>query len=302
MDSASLALLNQRFALNGQLRFEAGPGGLPAVYIANVHTQAALVLQGAHVLSYQPRGQEPVLWASSFGHFAPGRPIRGGIPVCWPWFGAHPADPAKPGHGFVRTALWEVLSTRSEADGSTRIELGLADSPATHALWPHFFALRLAAVVGPQLQVELRIHNTGPEAFTCSGALHSYFSVSEAASIAICGLEGCAYTDKLDGQRQLQDGPVRIAAETDRVYLDTAAECRILDPGLKRAIRLAKAGSRTTVVWNPWIAKAARLEDFGDHEYRRMVCVETANAPPDLIALSPGAEHCLQTSIRVEPI
>lgn len=301
MDSASLDLLDRRFALEG-LRFAAGPGGLPAAQVANAHAQAVLVLQGAHVLSYQPRGQQPVLWASSHSHFAPGKPIRGGIPVCWPWFGAHPADPAKPGHGFARTSLWEVLATRAEADGSTRIELGLGDSDASRPLWPSPFYLRLVVLVGPSLRVELHIRNPGPQAFTCSGALHSYFAVSEAAAIAIHGLEGGAYLDKLGDQRHLQEGPVGIGAETDRVYLDTAAECRILDPGLRRAICVAKAGSRTTVVWNPWAAKAARLEDFGDHEYRSMVCVETANASPDLIQLPPGGEHCLRTDIRVEPI
>lgn len=294
--------LNQRFASEGHLRFEPGPGNLPVARIANAHAEVTLVLQGAHVLNFQPRGHQPVLWASNRSHFAPGRPIRGGIPVCWPWFGAHPADPGKPGHGFARTAQWEVESTGAGEDGSTRIELGLADNPATLALWPYPFGLRLIAMVGSHLQLELRVRNRGTQAFTCSGALHSYFSVSDAAAIAIGGLEGNAYLDKVNGGQQRQEGPVRIAAETDRVYLDTAAECRILDPGMGRCIRIAKQGSRTTVVWNPWIAKAARLEDFGDEEYRAMVCVETANAPPDLIAVPPGGEHCLRAAIRVEPI
>ncbi|MBI2501690.1 MAG: D-hexose-6-phosphate mutarotase [Candidatus Latescibacteria bacterium] len=301
MESLSLDQLNQRHALEGHLHFAPGPGGLPIARIANAQAEGALVLQGAHVLHFQPRGQQPVLWASQHSFFAPGRPIRGGIPVCWPWFGAHPTDPGKPGHGFARTSAWEVLGTRTSPEG-TLIELGLLPSPATLELWPHPFSLRLRAFFGTQLRVELHIHNSGDQPFSISAALHSYFSVSQASAIAISGLEGGAYLDKVSGAPLRQEGPVRISEETDRVYQDTTAECSIEDPGLGRRICIAKQGSRSTVVWNPWIAKAARLEDFGDQEYRQMVCVETANAPPAQLTLPPGAAHCLQALIRVEPI
>lgn len=301
MDPLNLEELNQRHALPGQLRFAPGPGGLPAAHIGNLHAAGTLVLQGAHVLHFQPRGQQPVLWASRHSFYAPGRPIRGGIPVCWPWFGAHPTDPGKPGHGFARTSAWEVLGTSASPAGAL-IELGLQSGPVTLELWPHPFSLRLRALFGPQLGVELHIHNPGDQPFSISAALHSYFSVSQASAIAITGLEGSAYCDKVGAAPQRQKGPVRLSAETDRVYQDTTAECRIEDPGLGRRICIAKQGSRSTVVWNPWSAKAARLEDFGDEEYRQMVCVETANAPPDQRTLAPGATHCLQAAIRIEPI
>jgi glucose-6-phosphate 1-epimerase len=259
------------------------------------------VLQGAHVLHFQPRGQQPVLWASQHSFFALGRPIRGGIPICWPWFGTHPTDAAKPGHGFARTSAWEILGTSAGPEG-TGIELGLTSSPATLELWPHPFSLRLRALFSAQLQVELHVHNPGDQPFSMSAALHSYFSVSQASAIAIRGLEGSSYFDKVGGTPQRQEGPVRISAETDRVYQDTTAECCIEDPGLGRRILVAKQGSRSTVVWNPWVAKAARMEDFGGEEYHQMVCVETANAPPDQVTLLPGSAHCLQALIRVEPI
>jgi glucose-6-phosphate 1-epimerase len=301
MDSLDLAQLNQRHGLEGQLRFAPGPGGLATALVANPHAEGSLVLQGAHVLHYQPRGQQPLLWASQRSFYAPGKPIRGGVPVCWPWFGAHPSDPAKPGHGFARTSAWEVLNTRAAPEG-TLIELGLQSSPTTLALWPHPFSLRLCALFGAQLRVELHFLNTGDAPCTVSAALHSYFAVSQASAIAIGGLEGRPYFDKVGGAPQHQEGPVRISEETDRVYQDTTAECRIEDPGLGRRICVAKEGSRSTVVWNPWIAKAARMEDFGDEEYREMVCVETANASPDQITLAPGAAHRLQAAIRAEPI
>ena len=184
----------------------------------------------------------------------------------------------------------------------TLIELGLESAPATLELWPHPFSLRLRAFFGVQLQVELHVHNPGPQPFSMSGALHSYFSLSQASAITITGLEGSSYFDKVGTAPQRQEGPVRISAETDRVYQDTTAECIIEDPGLGRRICVAKQGSRSTVVWNPWIAKAARMEDFGDGEYRQMVCVGTANAAPDQIVLAPGARHCLQATLRVEPL
>jgi len=293
--------LNQCHSLPDRLRFAPGPGGLPTAFVTADSCEGSLVLQGAHVLHFQPRGQQPVLWASRHSFFAPGRPIRGGIPVCWPWFGAHPSDPAKPGHGFARTSAWEVRETGSTAQG-VWLELGLASNPTTLALWPHPFSLRLRALFGTQLQVELHARNDGDQSFTCTGALHSYFAVSRASDLCITGLEGSSFFDKVGGAPLQQEGPIRITAETDRVYQDTTAECVVEDPGLGRRIHIAKEGSRSTVVWNPWSAKAARLEDFGDEEYQGMVCVETANAASDQIALPPGEGHRLQTTIRVEPI
>ena len=301
MEPLNLEAINQQYALPGQLHFAPGPGGLPTAHISNPHAEGTLVLQGAHVLHFQPRDQQPVLWASQHSFYAPGRPIRGGIPVCWPWFGAHPTDPAKPGHGFVRTSAWQVLATGTSPDG-TYIDLGLDSSPATLDLWPHAFALRLRALFGAQLGVELHMHNPGDQPFSLTAALHSYFAVSQASGITITGLEGSPYFDKIDAAAQRQEGPVRLSAETDRVYQETTAECRIEDPGLGRRICVAKQGSHSTVVWNPWVAKAARMEDFGDEEYCQMVCVETANASPDQITLLPGSSHCLQAHLRVEPI
>ncbi|MCC7264779.1 MAG: D-hexose-6-phosphate mutarotase [Candidatus Latescibacteria bacterium] len=301
MDSAHLDQLNQDHGLPGRLRFAAGPGGLATALVTDPEAEGSLVLQGAHALHFQPRGQAPVLWASQRSFYAPGRPIRGGIPLCWPWFGGHATDPGKPGHGFVRTMAWQVLATRTSPAG-TLIELGLEHTPETLALWPHPFSLRLRACFGERLRVELQVTNSGEQPMTFSGALHSYLAVGDAAGIQIEGLEGSSYFDKVGATPQRQEGPIRISAETDRVYQDTLAECRIIDPGLGRRICIAKEGSRSTVVWNPWIAKAARMEDFGDLEYQTMVCVETANAAPDQRTLAPGAAHCLQATIRTEPI
>lgn len=295
-----LEALDRRFAIPGQIRFRTGLGGLPIAEINNEHATAAITPQGATVLRYRPRGHQPVLWLSRHSYFAQNRLIRGGIHVGWPWYAFHPTDPGKPAHGFARTALWEVESTGAETDGSTWIQLGLSNTPETQNLWPLPFHLRLVVRVGPELRVKLTAHNLSDQAFVCSGSLYSYFAVVDATAIAIHGLEGCAYIDQLDGQQKIQEGPVKIQGETNRIYLDTTAECAIIMPNMGRRIRIAKEGSRTTVVWNPGVAKAALLEDFGDHEHPNMVSVEPANAPPDLISIPPGGEHCLCAVIRVE--
>lgn len=305
----SLQTLNQRFGLADQLTFAAGPGDLPTARIHNRHARAEICLLGAHVLAFQPHGAEPVLWLSRESNFAVGKPIRGGIPICWPWFAAHPTDNSKPSHGFVRTALWSVLATRSLEDGATQIELGIESNDETLALWPHRFELRLRATVGTALTVELMVrhrgspisHNPGEAAFRYTGALHSYFTVSDAAGIVIHGLEDTDYLDKTEGfARKTQRGPIQISQPTDRIYLDTDAECVIDDPGLGRRIHIGKSHSHTTVVWNPWISGAIRLPDFGDDEYRGMVCVETARAAEDVAIVPAGGEDRLTAQIWVE--
>jgi glucose-6-phosphate 1-epimerase len=293
--------LNARFAIADQASFAAGPGGFPIVSVRNAHADAAIALQGADVTSFQPHGQEHVLFLSRHAVYAPGKAIRGGIPICWPWFGPHPTDPTKPDHGFARTRPWSVLDTTAMPDGATRVRLGLTDDAATRALWPHAFALELTVTVGATLEVTLVARNTGHEPFVCGGALHSYFRVGDATAITIQGLEETAYVDKVDGGRlKVQQGTVTIAGETDRVYTDTTAVCVIVDSTLGRRVTVAKEGSRSTVVWNPWCDKARRLADLGDDEYTEMVCVEVANAGDDTVTVAPGGEHRLGTTIGAE--
>lgn len=291
--------LNARFGLDDRLSFVAGPGGLPHAVLTAGGAEAEVALNGGQVLSFRHAGEPPILWVSREAVYAAGKPVRGGVPVCWPWFGPHPADASKPAHGFARNQLWEVLE-RGEANGGLFIRLGLSDSPATRALWPHPFRLELAVSVGASLDLALTAHNPGPAPYRFGGALHSYFTVGDVAQIRIGGLEGAAYLDQLSGATHTQAGPVTIGAEVDRVYRETTAACVIDDPALGRRIRVAKAGSRSTVVWNPWAEKARRLADLGDDEYPQFVCVETALAFEDSVELAPGASHTLRAVIGAE--
>lgn len=293
--------LNEQFAIEDHLHFKSGPGGLTVAEINNTTATATVALLGANVLSFQPHDERPVLWVSDHSRYEIGKAIRGGIPVAWPWFAGHPTDPSKPAHGFVRTALWSVSDTQPVSDGETRLRLELTDTSESRALWPYAFQLDLIITVGATLQVALVIRNPGQSSFSCGGALHSYFSVSDVTKISVEGLHGCTYLDKVAGDAQkIQHGPVTVEGETDRIYLDTTATCVIEDPGWNRQIHISKAGSYSTVIWNPWIEKSRRLADFGDDEYSRMICVETTNAATDVVNLVPGETHRLLTAISLK--
>jgi D-hexose-6-phosphate mutarotase len=294
-----LDTLNRQFGIAGQLSFSAKPGDFLIAEIKNRHAIASIALQGAHVMAFQPHGQEPVLWLSPQAKLAAGKSIRGGVPVCWPWFGPHAQDAAKPGHGHARTVPWQVVSAATLSGGETQITLELAESDATRALWPSATPVRLQITVGAAMHLELRTWNRGGQPVAIGEALHTYFQVSDIGATRIHGLDGCAYYDKVDGMaRKTQAGAVEIGSEVDRVYINTAADCVIEDA--QRRIRIAKQGSQSTIVWNPWAEKADKMGDFGENGWRRMVCVESGNALENGVTLPPGGEHSLSVTYSVE--
>jgi D-hexose-6-phosphate mutarotase len=303
MFAVDLQALNDDFSIPDHLSFAKGMDGLPVAEIRNVHGSAGISLYGGQVLTYRPAGATPVLWLSPNARYEPGRAIRGGIPVCWPWFGPHPHDRQKPDHGFARTSLWRVWSAAAIEGGVTELRLSLHDDAETRRLWPHAFQLRLVVSVGPTLTVELITRNIDAAPFAITAALHSYIAVSDVGAIRIEGLDGRAYLDKPAGYaRRLQHGPVTFAGETDRIYLDTTGDSLIDDPGAGRRIRVAKAGSRTTVVWSPGPERARAMADIGVDAWRGMVCVEAANTADDAVLVPPGGEHRLRTIISVEAL
>lgn len=297
--SYDLAMLNRRFGEPGRVAFRAGPCGEPIAVIAEARSAAEVSLYGGHVLSYRPVGHSPVLWTSrTMMATRPGKAIRGGIPVCWPWFGA--AAGGGPAHGFARTARWNLLRTAHGAR-DTSVALVLEDSEETRALWPRAFRLELEVTVGGKLSVSLTTHNTGDAPFSYTEALHSYYRVKDASLAKVLGLEGKAYLDKAPGGRDaIQDGPVTFSAETDRVYPAADGACRILDPAIRRRINIVKTGSAATVVWNPWAAKAASMTDMLPGDYTRFVCVETANAGAEPLVLDPGKSHEMRMEVTAD--
>jgi glucose-6-phosphate 1-epimerase len=277
---------------------ETGEGGLPRAVLRTPEGEAHVYLHGAHVSHWQPRAGAPVLFMSAYARFAPGSALRGGVPVIFPWFGPRAADARSPTHGFARQRSWR-LERKSVHD----VVLALDADADTRAAWPHDFALRLHVALGAHLTITLTVSNTSREAWTYEEALHTYVAVGDVSAARVSGLEGAAYLDKTDSmaRKRHPEEPMRITGEVDRIFAGHRGACVVQDPVLKRSVRVDKRGSATTVVWNPWAERARGLRDLGDDEWRRMLCVETANTGDDAVTLAPGARHDMATTIACEP-
>ena len=296
--------LNTQFGISGQLNFRTdSASGLIVAEIRNAHASASLCLQGAHLMSWQPNGQAvPVVWLSRDAKLAAGKSIRGGAPVCWPWFGPHVSESTFPGHGYARTVPWAVVGSGSEPDGATRLTLRLVESDKTRAQWPHASQLDLTVIVGATLRMELTTENTGTTDFVIGEALHTYFHIGDIGAVRVTGLDGCDYWDKVGGSTlKKQPGAITFAGETDRVYINTSARCVIEDDKLKRRIHIAKSGSLSTVVWTPWTEKADKMGDMGQPDgWREMLCVESANALENVVKVAAGTRRSLIVEYRAE--
>lgn len=297
-----LEALSRRFAIAGAVRFERSKGELGVIRIDTPLATGTVMLQGAQVIDFQPRGEEPLLFLSGRSRFLAGKSVRGGVPLCWPWFGPHPSDPALPAHGFARTVDWNLQETALLPDGRVRLVFDLPLGVATLALWPHASSARYTVTLGRELEVALATRNIGTEAFVLGQAFHTYFQVGDVRQVTVHGLDGCSYVDKVGGTAQRrQQGPVSFSQETDRIYLDTGGACEIRDPSMARSVLVTATGSRSTVVWNPWIEKAERMGDFDAEGYLQMLCVETANADQDAVTLRPGQVHVMAAQYRMLP-
>jgi glucose-6-phosphate 1-epimerase len=283
-------------------RLEKGPGGLDRLALHAAEGEALVYLQGAHVARFRPKGEKPVLWMSAESRYEEGRPLRGGVPICFPWFGPKAGSPDAPLHGFARILPWAVATVTRGAEGSLRAVLELSAEAAVRGGFPRELSLSLVVTVGRSLRMELTARNVDSAAVTFEEALHTYFAVSDVRQVRVRGLEGVSYVDRTAAmaRRSGETGPIAIAAETDRVYAGTSGTVTIEDPEWRRRIVVGKSGSRTTVVWNPWVAKAKAMPDFGDDEWTGMLCVETANALDDAVTLAPGALHVMTATLEVQ--
>ncbi len=252
---------------------------------------AEIYLQGAHITRFQKKGEVPLLFMSEESDFIMGKPIRGGVPIIFPWFGGREGFPA---HGFARTSEWSLEETSLLATGVVTLRFRL---PTIDALDADF-----VVHVGEQLTMELIVKNTGAQDAIFETCLHTYFQIGAIHSISIRGLAGCSYLDKvLGGMFTETQESIHIEGEVDRVYFDTTAAVEIIDTQLRRKILVTKSGSNSTVVWNPWIAKSQRMPDFGDDEYLQMVCVESGNVADDRITLVPGSKGNIKVEVSSEP-
>jgi len=293
--------LQSRFGIPEVVTFDQGEGGLDRVLITSSLADAEIYLNGAHVTHFRPAGAMPVLFMSAASLFQSGKAIRGGVPIIFPWFGPREGHPESPAHGFARTHAWDVAEVTKQPDGTVLLVFTFDSTDATRAIWPNDFSLRFSVSLGKTLVMTLEVQNTGKSPMKFEEALHTYLTVADVRQVSVAGLAHTTYIDKVDKfARKVQDDQsIKITGETDRVYLDTDSACTVTDPMLSRKLIVEKEGSDATVVWNPWIAKAKAMADFGDEEWPGMICVETCNCADHAITLAAGGMHRMKAVIRI---
>jgi len=293
--------LNDKFSIKGEVKFERMENDLVFCSVSNNFADARICLYGAHVTSFKPQNSQEILWMSPKSSFEVGKPIRGGIPVCFPWFGPHQSDSEKPQHGFARLMYWEVAETSSMPGGETRVRLQLCSSEMTKAFWPYDFCAELTVVVGQTLSINLNIINKSSESIEYTCALHTYYNLSSIENSTITGLQGANYHSQLEPGAFIQELPeIKIQKAETRHYHNTEATCIIKDSIFGRNIQVAKAGSKITTVWNPGKETCAQIGDLPDDAYLTFVCVEAVNAFDNVISLAPNESHTTSVMIGLE--
>lgn len=285
-----------------ELTLEEPVPGYPVIKVKTTAAEAQVAMQGAQVLSWTPKDAEPVLYASPRAAMEPGKAYRGGIPICWPWFGNETDVPGAPQHGFARTCFWELTEAKSGA-ANAHLEFRLPISDANKKFFPHSCEVTVGIAIGDKLSVTLKTKNTGDELFNIGGALHTYLSVGDISRVQVEGLNECHYVDNVPDEpvEIFQDKPVKVEEEVDRIYRSMASVL-LRDLSRSRSIFVDKAGSRSTVLWNPWIETSKKIKDLPDRDYKEFVCIETANAAKDRPFVRPNATHRLETTIGLRPL
>ena len=291
--------LNQKFGLPGIAEIIEGESSLPKIRVTTPAATAEIYLHGAQVTSWVPAHSSDVLFLSKQSHWQEGKAIRGGIPICYPWFRSKAGDPDAPSHGVVRTTAWQIESIKQQAH-IVVISLIITASDTTRKFWPHDFRLEHRITVGSELKLELITRNTGPRSFKIEEALHTYFRVGDVEKASVSGLDGTVYFDNINNNTEnTQHGDLTMASPTDNAYIDTHTTLAVTDPVLKRKLITEKTNSATTITWNPWQQGAASLSDLGDEEWREMICVEASNILSSAVDVAPAAEHIFAATLRV---
>lgn len=295
--------LNQKYGIGEQVVFKEGEGSLPFIHVKSEKANALISIYGGQALTFRPlHAQDDLLFLSKRAYYQQGKAIKGGVPICWPWFGPDPEGKGRPAHGFMRNRMWEVIETSVTPDNDILIILGSTDTEETQAIWPRSFILRLEITISDTLNLELITRNPGTQACTITQAFHTYFSVGDIRQTQVSSLENTRYIDKVnDNLEKTQIGAVTIESEVDRIYQSVGSSDLVIhDTARKRRIRIASKGNRTAVVWNPWAKISAEMADLEDDDYLRFICVETTNAATDRVHIPPGSEFHLVANYRIE--
>lgn len=296
----TVAELDRQLGIPGVARVSEGNAGLARVQITGTFGEGQIYLHGAHVTSWKPTSNDEAIFVSTKTRWEEGNAIRGGIPVCFPWFRGKLDDPHAPAHGFVRTKMWQLESIVQDESG-VAVTMFTQSDEHTQKWWPGEFRLVHRTTFGAELRLELICTNTGITPFRFEEALHTYNRIASIEDVRLQGLDGVSYLDNTDSNKaKTQRGDVRVASPTDSAYHSTQSEVDLVDENMKRRIRLRKEHSLSTVVWNPWSDGAARLQDLGDGEWKHFLCVEASNILDASIKLAPGQEHRMAAVLTIE--
>jgi D-hexose-6-phosphate mutarotase len=297
-----LKVLQHRFFQHEHVSFEQLEHDVIVMRVDHPQATATVSLDGGQVLAWQPKSQAaPVLWSTESAQWRKGRAIRAGVPICWPWFGSHPTQSEQPSHGYARVCEWDLLSISTLHSGALEINLTMIappDSAMSHVLSAK---LSVCISIGETLSIALTTTNTGEQTICLTEALHAYFNVGAISKTHIEGLNGSTYVDLIDRQLvKTQNGVVKFSGETGRVYINTESDCLIIDRTHGRSIKIEKTGSQSTVIWNPGLDTASKMDDLGPVAWQKMVCVESANALDNKIILKAGDQHTLAVRYSVD--
>jgi len=293
--------LNEQFGINQHLHFELESDGFVMAVLSNKFGSAKVSVYGGQVVSYLPtEAKQDIFFLSEKNNYSPGKAIRGGIPICWPWFGDDVSGYGRPSHGFARNQHWQVSETGINDDGGIYLSLVLTDTESSLVVWPYPFNLLLKVSLTDSLEVALSTTNTGDKPFEFSQALHSYFKVSDITNIVVEGLASKRYLDKLDGfSEKTQSEDVTVSQEIDRIYQDAPRQVFMKDSGHDSKLEITSTGSKTTVIWNPWQEKIKDFSDLNKDNFRDFICIETANAAKDMVNLAAGESHTITASYKL---
>lgn len=291
----------RKLEIPGRVTVTTGNGGLHKIVVTTKTSTAEIYPHGAHVTHFQKNGEPPLLFMSAKSYFAPGKPIRGGVPVIIPWFGNRDGEPS---HGFARITEWQLVKTSVAADGAVTLQFALPEIPSREA-WKNL-RTEFVVTVSDTLKMELIAANDScDETLEIENCLHTYFHVGDIGAVSITGLEGAAFLDFAVGdtgtRKPGENFPIKIPRETNRTYVDTVATVEIHDANLKRTIRVEKFNSQSTVVWNPWTTQKLP-DDFDPAEHQHMVCVESGNVKQNKISLAPGKTAVLKVMLSSAPL
>jgi glucose-6-phosphate 1-epimerase len=288
----------KKLEIPGRIAVQKGNGNLPKLDITTDWSTAEIYLQGAHVTAFQKKGEAPVLFLSQSSRYEAGQPIRGGVPIIFPWFGS---KEGKPAHGFARNTSWELHETNATPDGGATLRFHMPETAAASE-WPVFSANYIVTVTD-RLRLDLIVTNLSNKDLVYENCLHTYLLVGDISKVSVRGFKGLEYLDKTDNsaRKREPENSLRITSEVDRIFLNTQETIEIFDSAMARTILVEKKGSVSTVVWNPWIDKAKAMADFGDDEYKQMVCVESGNVADNQITLKPGRSQTLTAVLTSLP-